>query len=214
MNPRPFIALAAAVVIFGASLGASFAAGAALGRNQASSDDAPAPQQPIAPGAVGTEAGSSISQEDASRLQGILLSGQEPSPADVERLRQSLGQRGAAGFSGVPGTGLRPGQGLTGTIESVDDDGAISLSTAQGAVQARIGDDTRIQGFVTVDVADLEPGAQVTVAGQRAADGTLEVDAILIIPEDGLPGLFGANPGFLAGPGASRPGASSDNSTE
>ena len=192
MNPRQFIALAIAVVVFGGGLGASFAGGVAVGRNQAESTAAASPMQPIiAPGAAQTV--------PSAPLQ----AGGEPTQEDLELLRRQLGQLGPGGFTGANGAGPQLTQGLTGTVESLEGD-VVSITTAQGTVQARIGDDTTIQRLVTVDAAGLESGLQVTVAGQRAPDGALEADTIFVIPEDGFGSLFGGGglagqPGFGAG---------------
>ena len=217
MNPRQFIALAIAVVVFGGGLGASFAGGVAVGRNQAESTAAASPMQPIiAPGAAQT--GPSAPQDTAAgvqeavgRIEQRLQTGGEPTPEDLELLRRQLGQLGPGGFTGADGAGPQSAQGLTGTIESVEGD-LVSITTAQGTVQARIGDDTTIQRLVTVDAAGLESGLQVTVAGQRAPDGALEADTIFVIPEDGFGSLFGGG-GFAgrSGFGAGRFTAPSDN---
>jgi hypothetical protein len=83
---------------------------------------------------------------------------------------------------------LGPGQdstgrgGLAGTIESVEGN-TVTVNTAQGPLQATIGADTTIQTFAEGTLADLEPGLQVTVTGQRAEDGSVQATSILITPE-------------------------------
>ncbi len=218
MNPRSFIALAIAVVVLGGGLGASFAGGVAVGRNQAESADTPVTTQLVAPGA--TQPGVGTAPDPASLVQGIqgrlLRAGEQPSAEDIELLRQQLGQLGPAGLTGAEQTRAQLGQGFTGTIEAVEGD-TLSFSTAQGTVEAVVGPTVRIQQLASITVGDLEPGLQVTITGQRNDDGDLEATSVFVIPEDGFTNLFGGGRGPFGpntprfGAGAQAPGTGGSN---
>ncbi len=74
----------------------------------------------------------------------------------------------AGQVGGAPG-GLR---GTTGSISSVTADG-ITLTTAQGEVKVQISATTSAQTVTDSLLSSFAEGDQVTVRGQRQADGTI-----------------------------------------
>ncbi len=107
------------------------------------------------------------------------------------------GARGGGGFGGR----TAGGGGLSGTLESVDQD-VITINTDQGPLPVAIGEDTTIRKTVEVALADLTEGTRVTVLGARSESGDVEARSIIIVPEgqdDGFGGGFGR--GFRGGGG-------------
>lgn len=163
MNTKAFMLLLVGVLLLGGGIGGAFAGGIALGKSQ------------------GEEAAQSTSASGAtSGLEGLL--GGELSQEELDQLRQQF--QGQFGQSGE-GLDLTGRGGLAGTIESVEGN-TVTVNTAQGPLQATIGADTTIQTFAEGTLADLEPGLQVTVTGQRAEDGTVQATSILITREGGI----------------------------
>ena len=137
----------------------------------------------------------------------------EISQEDLDQFRQQFqGQFGQGGGSGAFGGGgarggggfggrTAGGGGLSGTLESVDQD-VITINTDQGPLPVAIGEDTTIRKTVEVALADLTEGTRVTVLGARSESGDVEARSIIIVPEgqdDGFGGGFGR--GFRGGGG-------------
>lgn len=104
------------------------------------------------------------------------------------------GQANAGGFlagdpgfrgdaSGIAPGGQNPGLGGGGTIGQVKtvDGATLTLSTAQDVTTVTLSEATQVEETVTGDIADLQPGMQVMVSGQRDADGNLTASQIRII---------------------------------
>ncbi|MSQ40056.1 MAG: hypothetical protein EXR55_00010 [Dehalococcoidia bacterium] len=148
-----------AVLLLGAGLGGAFASGLALGKSQGS---AAARSTLSAPSTSGS----------GQRSQGQLT------PEQMQQLRQQLqGQSGQGGFGGFAGRG-----GLTGTVDKVEGN-TVTITTAQGPLQATLSADTTIQKTTVGTVADLTPGLRVTVVSQRGTDGAVTARFIVITPE-------------------------------
>ena len=87
---------------------------------------------------------------------------------------------------------------MVGTIEKVEGN-VVTVTTQQGPLMATIGTDSTIQVFAEGTLADLQPGARVTIIGQPGEDGTVNAVSITINPE----GTLGFPTGGFGGSGAS-----------
>jgi hypothetical protein len=78
-------------------------------------------------------------------------------------------------------------------VERIDGS-TVTIATLQGSVTATLDSSTQFQKLSTTtgSVQDLQPGARVQVAGQRATDGTVAA-RMVIITTGALPqrGAFG-----------------------
>ena len=81
------------------------------------------------------------------------------------------------------GRGLEGMRGLSGPIEALDGD-SITISTAQGPLQAVVSNETVIVMTVTGMLEDLAPGIRVRVIGERGDDGIVAATFITIISEE------------------------------
>jgi hypothetical protein len=57
----------------------------------------------------------------------------------------------------------------------------MTVSTAQDVTTVNLSETTQIQKSETAAVADLQPGVQVMVTGQRDADGNITASQVLIL---------------------------------
>jgi hypothetical protein len=74
------------------------------------------------------------------------------------------------------------GRGASGTIESLEGD-TLTLSTAQDQTTVLLTDQTAINRFVAGERGDLQPGAQVTVLGERDDSGRITATTIQILSD-------------------------------
>ncbi len=165
MDTKPFLALMAAFLVWGGTIGGAFIVGRAMG-SDGGAPGASAFQQP----AAGQGFTSSFGKDQLGQ-PGLDMKGVTP------------GQPGAG--QGAPGGGtflLRPGQGTRGTIESIEGN-ILTLSTPQGPVKVVVGDGTIIQKSARGAIGELSAGMSVAVMGQRADNGTLQAEAVLVTPE-------------------------------
>jgi hypothetical protein len=82
----------------------------------------------------------------------------------------------------VPGnyTGiLSSGRATVGTVEKVEGS-LITLNTSTGTVLVNIGNGTSIQKLAEGSLADISPGENITVSGNKNADGSIEARSITI----------------------------------
>lgn len=85
------------------------------------------------------------------------------------------GQNGAGG----PGGGFF-GRGITGQLKSVGDS-VLTLSTPQNDITVTLSEHTRIEKTSTGALADLQPGQQVMVTGERDSDGNITAIQVMIL---------------------------------
>ena len=160
MNTRAFVLLLVGVLAVGGSLGGAFVGGIALGKSQG--------DETAAQSTLPAQSSFSPNQPPSGQL----------SQDQIDQFRQGqLGQ----GFAGRGG--------LTGTIEEIEGN-TVTVNTAQGPLQATVGEETTIQMFTEGTLADLQTGLRVTVIGQRGEDGAVEATSIVVTPE-GADGFFG-----------------------
>ncbi|MBI4236199.1 MAG: hypothetical protein HY688_02430 [Chloroflexi bacterium] len=129
-----------------------------------------------------------LQQESATQGQGARLSGsnaQGVTPTPTAGQSGETGQNVAPGFGGFGGAGGARGGGTAGRIEKVEGS-SLTVSTAQGGtVTIVLSDATAISKTAAGSRADLRPGVQVVVAGQRQADGTVQATQVTIAPGAG-----------------------------
>ena len=170
MKTKTFLLLLLSVAILGGSLGGAFAGGLALGKSQ---------KDEMAPG--GTMAGQS-----SLRLDPEVLS--QFSPEQLDQFRQRLQNR--SGQGNLRGAAARAG--ITGTINNIEGS-SLTIDTTDGTLKATVGTGTTIQMFTSGALADLESGKRVAVAGERGEDGSIVINSLIVIPDDGVSfsgGLF------------------------
>ena len=189
MNTKGFISLVASVLVLGAVIGGSFIGGLVIGKGQeaeAAADVAPVPQ----PLSAASQTEVQADGQTLGQLREQIQSG-EVSQEDLAQLREQFRSQfggdgpggagiGGGGFGG--GARLGGGGGLTGTIEKVEGN-TVTVNTSQGSLLATVGDETTIQKTVEVAIAELVEGERVRVVGQRAEDGTVQANSILVVPE-------------------------------
>ncbi len=186
MDTKPFLALMGAFLVWGGTIGGAFIVGRATG-SEGGTPAASAFQQP----AAGQGFTSSFSQDQLGQ-PGLDMKGVTPGqPGAGQGITSAAPGRGATGGGTVL---LRPGQGTRGTIEGIEGN-ILTLNTPQGPVKVAVSDGTVIQKSVKGAIGELSAGMSVTVMGQRADDGTVQAEMVLVTPE----GLAG--PGSLQAPG-------------
>ncbi len=199
MKTKAFVLLLVGVLVLGAGLGGAFASGLALGKSQGA---AAARSTPAAPPTASArdQSQTQLTEAQRTRLQQLRQQAQQGplTPAQQQELQQLLqqvqsqfGQGLTGGIGGFAGRG-----GLTGTVDKIEGN-TVTITTAQGPLQATLSGDTTVRKTTVGTVADLTPGLQVMVVGQRGADGTVTARSIVITPE-GV-NLFGG--GAFAGGG-------------
>ena len=204
MTAKSFIGLLIAAVTLGGGLGASFAGGLAVGKNQVEASTIPPTAELVAPTnsdpTVDDSAGSVADQ--LQDLRERISRGEQPSAEELQLLREQFQRQTGDDFRGQGGGFAGAGGGgLTGTIEGVEGN-VITVNTGQGPLHAVIDDETVIQRLAVIGPDDLLEGLQVTVVGTRNDAGELEATSIFMVPEGGLAGLFaGGGGGFGGGRG-------------
>jgi uncharacterized protein DUF5666 len=117
-------------------------------------------------------------------------SGQNNSVAAINAAGTGAGAtRAGAGASPSPGAGGVVtggaggfGRGTLGTISSISGN-TLTIKDAQGNdVKVQLDSSTTVTKTVSGSVSDLAQGINVTVIGQRTADGTITATAITIVP--------------------------------
>ncbi len=169
MSTKAVLLMVAGIVALAAGASGAFAGGIALGKAQANAEAGPASTAVLQP----ADGNGSL---DLDQLRQQFGSG-EFDPDAFADLREQFGGR----FGGTGGRRFGGGDGLFGTIETIDGD-TLTINTSRGPLQAAVGPETTIQIFVDGTLADLEAGMQVTVASERAADGTVVATSITVTP--------------------------------
>jgi len=91
-------------------------------------------------------------------------------------------------------TGIFSGNGTTlGTVEKIEGS-LITIKTTTGTVLVNIGNSTSIQKMSEGSLADILPGENITVSGNKNADGSVEARSITIVSGFTLPSFGGAGP--------------------
>lgn len=200
MSTKSFTGLLIAVVALGGGLGASFAGGIAVGKNQVEASTIPPTAQLVAPTNSEPTADDSVDAV-ADQLQDLrerISRGEQPSAEELQLLREQFQGQTRGGF-GAQGGGFGGGGGaLTGTIEGLEGN-VITVNTDQGPLRAVVDDETVIQRLAVIGSDDLLDGLQVTVVGTRNDAGEVEATSIFVVPEGGLAGLFGGGGGGFGG---------------
>ncbi|MBX0328008.1 hypothetical protein K2Z83_10005 [Oscillochloris sp. ZM17-4] len=128
------------------------------------------------------------------RQMGVVAGQDSRSSAQQEFFAQRGGGQGGAGAQTPGGRG----QGVSGTVESIDG-GTVSLKLSDGStVKVSLAADGVVRHQVDGTLADLTVGERVVAIGQRSGD-TVTASAIQ------AGGAFGGAPGAPGAPGANRP---------
>jgi len=86
----------------------------------------------------------------------------------------AFGARGQAG-----GAGVRPA--ATGTVESVEGT-VVTIKTQEGSVKVKVPETATIRKTISVGIADLKAGDNLTVMGQQESDGSITASALQLVP--------------------------------
>ena len=157
-----------AVIVFGLGVGAAFGGGLALGHQDKDSSEV----------------------IDVSSL----------STDQIQQLMSQLRTRqGTAGQSGTPTAGGFAGRGTMGQVEQVGSDKLV-VSGVSGSVTVNVSADTKYQrqAITAASLADVKQGDTISVAGERASDGSVKATTVTIMPAGAsMPGTpdGAANPG-------------------
>ena len=118
--------------------------------------------------------------------------GQEAVDEDMQsRLEQFASRFGQGGGAqeGMPQQGSQlPGGfagrgGTMGTVEKIEGN-VVTITTMRGAtIRVLISDSTAIQKMAEGELADVLPGASVTVSGEQQEDGSIKATSIFMTPE-------------------------------
>jgi len=164
MKPKSFVALLVVAVILGSAIGGALAGGVAIGKSQGKSEA----RQTLV---------SQIGQSSSTTGRGNVTTGQ--------------------GNFQLPGnfTGIPSGNGTTmGTVEKVEGN-IVTLNTRQGTtVLVDIGNSTSIQKTAAGSLGDISLGANITVSGNKNADGSIQARNITITSGFSLPPFGGGGP--------------------
>jgi hypothetical protein len=177
-NNKPFVVMLVLAVVVGVGIGGVIAGGMVLGN--ASGDDTPV--SPFSGGAAAGPAGSAGPGGQGQFGRGQVPSGQaertqgQPDPSGVAR--QSPDRTSDDAAQRFPGRGA-----VTGTVENIEGE-VVTITTPQGPVEVTIGQDTAISRISEAGVADLQPGARVTVMGPADEGGRVAAASLVITPED------------------------------
>jgi hypothetical protein len=115
--------------------------------------------------------------------------GKVPAAAASPVLPAGGGAGGAGGAGATGGTGGTGGggfggfaRGTAGQVTAISGN-TLTITTAAGQqVKVQLSDTTTITKTVQGSRTDLQQGATVTVAGQRAADGSVTATSVTILP--------------------------------
>jgi hypothetical protein len=108
-----------------------------------------------------------------------------------------LGNTTGQGNFQFPGnsTGIRSGNGTAvGTVQKVEGN-VITLNTSTGTVLVNIGNSTSIQKMTEGSLADISLGENITVSGNKNADGSIQARSVTIASGFTVPSFGGAAPG-------------------
>jgi len=120
---------------------------------------------------------------------------QEARQSLLSQVSQSTSTTGQGNVQ-VPGnsTGIfSSGRATTGTVEKVEGN-VVTLNTSTSTVSVNIGNSTSIEKMAEGSLADITLGANITVSGNKNADGSIEARSITIISGFTLPSFGGAGP--------------------
>lgn len=113
-----------------------------------------------------------INQDTQSRL------GEFASRFGKGELQKEMPQPG----SQFPGS-LLGKRGTMGTVEKIEGN-VVTITTMQGAtIRVLISDSTAIQKMAEGELADISPGASVTVSGEQQEDGSIKATSVFMTPE-------------------------------
>ena len=153
-----------AVIVFGLGVGAAFGGGMALGHQDKESAG------PIDVSALSTD-----------QIQ--------------ELMSQLRTRQGTANRSGTPSAGAFAGRGTMGQVQQ-SEPGKLTLSGVSGSVIVNLSADTKYQRqtTATASLADIKQGDNVSVAGERASDGSIQATTVTIMPEGAVSPGAGEQP--------------------
>ncbi len=160
MKTKSFILLLVGIVVVGGAVGGAFFGGEALGKKNEQA---------------------SLTQTMQNRIGQFANAG---AGAGGGGTRQPGGGGGAGGqfvrINPAGGGGGLFGGGTIGTIQSVSGN-MLTVTTQNGSsVQVILGSNTTIEKIGQGTIGDLAAGANVTVGGQRNADGSIQAATILL----------------------------------
>jgi hypothetical protein len=105
--------------------------------------------------------------------RGLAGDGQAPDGGQFPDIGQFA--NGGAGFAG--------GRGMDGQVKTIDGN-VMTLSTAQDVTTVNLTETTRVEKTVSGAIADLQPGMQVMVTGQRDDNGDVTASQVTILNTD------------------------------
>ncbi len=82
--------------------------------------------------------------------------------------------------NGGQGPGFFGGGGTTGQVNSIDGN-VLTVSTAQNTITVNLSESTQVEKSEPVTIADLQPGMQVMVTGQRDSNGNITASRVRIL---------------------------------
>ena len=112
-------------------------------------------------------------------------------------LPSGLGNISGLGNFQFPGnsTGFNSGsRATTGTVEKVEGDVVTLKTQGNTTVLVNVSGSTSIQKTVEGSLADIATGDNITVSGNKNADGSIEAGSITIVSGFTLPSFGGAGP--------------------
>ena len=203
MTGRAFFILLMAALVLGVSLGAAFAGGFALGRNQGGDTvQGTLAQRPPTGFGGGAEARRTGAEGQESGL------GNDQSE-EVRRRPGEGGEDGGARPQGSTETndGSDPappagGQEAFGTIAGFED-GLLVIESPRGQVTGTVTESTVVLKTVAATPEDLVPGMGVLITGRPGQDGLVQARSVTLVPEEaGRPEEFSIGAGQRRGGGA------------
>lgn len=191
MIRNPLILTVAAVAVLGLSTGGAFAAGRATGQETGA---AKARQDTISE--LQGQFQQALARSQAAATESAAQASPETAPSGATARPGGLGQtgtgagpgaffgggQGGGGFGGLRGLA---GLGLTGQVEKIDGN-SVTVTLPQGVtLTANLSEKTTFRRTVAGSKTDIKQGSEITVEGERQADGTLQATQITLVSGGG-----------------------------
>jgi len=105
---------------------------------------------------------------------------QQANAARATFMAQRFGQ-GANGQGNFTGVARQGGAGTSGTVKSVDGN-TVVVTTRNGDVKVKLGQDTTVQKMAQGSLQDIQPGERIVVTGDTDSGGTVNARSVQLLP--------------------------------
>ena len=108
---------------------------------------------------------------------------QQANAARAAFMAQRFGAQGAngQGQGNLAGVARPGGTGASGTVKSVDGN-TVVVTTRNGDVKVKLGQDTTVQKMAQGSLQDIQPGLRIVVTGDTDSSGTVNARSVQVLP--------------------------------